>query len=76
VEEPASEESIESEAVEQNSAILIVQIVWGGYSFNALPEQAAKQFVADLFAHLSRGGTVPVRVEGSDGTELEVSAGR
>jgi hypothetical protein len=74
--ESVKKESAESEAVEQKSAILIVQVVWGCYAFNASPEEAAKQIVADLFEHLSRGGTVSVRVEGLDGTELEVSAGR
>jgi hypothetical protein len=78
VEEPASEESIESEAVEQNSAILIVQVVWGGYSFNASPQEAAKQFVADLYEHLSRGGNVSVHAAEPGGREyvLEVTARR
>jgi hypothetical protein len=70
--EPAKRERIESEGVEQNETILVVQVVWGGYSFNASPEQAAKQFVADLYEHLSRGGKVSVHVEGSDGMEHEL----
>ena len=76
--EPAKKERTAPEAIEQNSAILIVQVVWGGYSFNASPEQAAKQFVADLYEHLSRGGKVSVHVEALDGTEysLETTARR
>ena len=76
--EPAKKERGESEAVEQKVAMSVVQVVWGGYSFNASPEQAAKQFVADLYEHLSRGGSVSVRVEGLDGTTrtLEVTARR
>jgi len=52
--------------------------VWGCYAFNASPEEAAKQVVADLFEHLSRSGKVSVHVEGLDGTEysLEATAGR
>ena len=78
MEEPARKERIEDDAVEQNIAMSIVQVVWGGYSFNALPEQAAKQFVADLYEHLSRGGKVSVHVEALDGMEhaLQVTARR
>ena len=50
------------------------QVVWGGYSFNASSEQAAKQFVADLYEHLSRGGNVSVHVEALDGTEYSLEA--
>ncbi len=67
--QPARRERIESEVIKRKSAIAIVQVVWGGYSFNASPEQAAKQFVADLYEHLSRGGKVSVHVEALDGTE-------
>lgn len=74
--EPARKERIEDEAIEQNSAILVVQVLWGCYAFNASPQEAAQQIVTDLYEHLSRGGTVSVRVEGLDGTELEVSARR
>ncbi len=76
--EPARKERIEDEAVEQKIAMSIVQVVWGGYSFNASPEQAARQFVADLYEHLSHGGKVSVHVEALDGTEysLEVTARR
>lgn len=78
MEELSKKECFESEAIEQNSAILIVQVVWGGYSFNASPEQAAKQFVADFYEHLSRGGKVSVHVEALDGAvyEVEVTARR
>jgi hypothetical protein len=72
--EPARKERIEDEAVEQKNAMSIVQVVWGGYSFNASPEQAAKQFVADLYEHLSRGGKVSVHVEALDGTEYSLEA--
>ena len=74
VTEPAKKESLTSEAVEQKIAMSIVQVVWGGYSFNASPEQAAKQFVADLYEHLSRGGKVSVCVEALDGTEYSLEA--
>lgn len=76
--EPAKKERAESEAVEQNNAMSIVQVVWGGYSFNATPEQAAKQIVADLFEHLSRGGDVSVHAAEPGGREyvLEVTARR
>ncbi len=57
--EPADRERLQSQAVEQEIAMSIVQVVWGGYSFNASPEQAAKQIVTDLFELLARGGTVP-----------------
>jgi hypothetical protein len=72
--EPAKRKYAESEAVEQKIAMSIVQVVWGGYSFNASPEQAAKQFVADLYEHLSRGGKVSVHVEALDGAEYSVEA--
>lgn len=71
--EQPKKEHAKSEAVEQRSAMSIVQVVWGGYSFNASPEQAAKQFVADLYEHLSGGGKVSVYVEALDGTVYELS---
>lgn len=74
MDEPAKSEHSESEAVEQKIAMSIVQILWGGYSFNASPEQAAKQFVADLYEHLSGGGKVSVYVEALDGTEYSLEA--
>jgi hypothetical protein len=76
--EPAKKESVNTEAVEEKSAMLTVQVLWGCHAFNATPEEAAEQVVADLFDLLARGGTVPVRVEGLDGKKhvLEVSARR
>jgi hypothetical protein len=72
--EPVKQERLQSEAVEQQSAMLIVQVLWGCYAFNATPEQAAKQIVTDLYEHLSRGGSVSVHVEGSDGLEHALEA--
>jgi hypothetical protein len=72
--EPTDRERLQSQAVEQQIAMSIIQVAWGGYSFNASPEQAAKQFVADLYEHLSRGGKVSVHVEALDGTEYSLEA--
>jgi hypothetical protein len=74
--EPARKERLESEAVEQKSSVLIAQISWCAHAWNAAPEEAARQVVADLYEHLSRGGSVSVRVTGMHGEEhlLEVSA--
>jgi hypothetical protein len=76
--EPADKERAKSEAVEPKSTMLTVQILWACHAWNATPEEAARQVVADLYEHLSRGGTVSVRVEGLDGTTrtLEVTARR
>jgi hypothetical protein len=76
--EPAKKESPTSEAVKQKSAWLNVQLLLGCDAWNVTPEQAAKQIVTDLYEHLSRGGTVSVRVTGMDGTEhtLQVTARR
>jgi hypothetical protein len=76
--EPAKSERAGSEAVESKSTMLTVQVLWGCHAWNATPEQAARQVVADLFEHLSGDGSVSVRVEGLDGTTrtLEVSARR
>jgi hypothetical protein len=74
--EPAKKERGESEAVEQKIAMSVVQVVWGGYAFNASPEQAAKQIVTDLYEHLSRGGSMQVNVADSHGSTLEVTATR
>ena len=75
--EPAKKERAESKAVEQKSAVLTVQVLWCCHAWNATPEQAARQVVTDLFEHLSRGGSVSVRVEGMSGEEytLNVRAG-
>ena len=74
--EPAKKERAETEAVEQKSTMLTVQVLWGCHAFNATPEEAAQQVVADLFDQLSKGGSVSVHVKESDGPDhtLEVRA--
>jgi hypothetical protein len=76
--EPAKKKSVNTEAVEEKSAVLIAQFSWCAHAWNATPEEAAKQVVADLYAHLSRGGSVSVHVEELGGTEhmLEMTAKR
>jgi len=76
VTEPAKKERAETEAVEQKSTMLTVQVLWGCHAFNATPEEAAQQVVADLFDQLSKGGSVSVHVKESDGPDhtLEVRA--
>ena len=76
--EPVKKESINTEAVEEKSTMLTVRLLGAAHAWNATPEEAAQQVVADLFDLLARGGSVPVRVEGWDGKEyaLEVTAGR
>lgn len=76
MEEPAKKTSVNAEAVEQQSIMLTVQVLWACHAWNTMPEEAAKQVVTDLYNHLSRGGSVSVHVEGSDGMEytLEVTA--
>jgi hypothetical protein len=71
----AKKERSTSEAVEQKRAVLTVQVLWGCHAFNATPEDAARQVVADLYEQLSRGGTVTVHIEDADGREhtLDVS---
>jgi hypothetical protein len=75
--EQAKKEHVKSEAVEEKSTMLTVQVLWACHAFNATPEEAAQQVVADLFDLLARGGSVSVHVEGSDGKEhtLDVSPG-
>jgi hypothetical protein len=75
--EPAKRDRAESEAVERRSTMLTVKVLWGCHAWNATPEEAARQVVADLYEHLSRGGSVSVHVEELGGTEymLEVTAG-
>jgi len=53
-----------------------VQVLWACHAFNATPEEAAQQVVADLFDLLARGGSVSVHVAESDGPDhtLEVKA--
>jgi hypothetical protein len=72
VEEPAQQERLESEAVKEKNTMLTAQIVWAAHAWNATPEEAAQQVVADLYEHLSRGGTVSVRVEDLGGGEYTV----
>ena len=76
--EPAKKERAKSEAVEQKSMMLTVRVLWACHAFNATPEQAAQQVVADLFDLLARGGSVSVRVTEMGGEEhtLEVTARR
>jgi hypothetical protein len=70
--EPEKKERANSEAV----GMLTVSVQWAAHAWNAAPEEAARQVVADLFEHLSRGGTVSVHVEELGGSEhtLEVTA--
>ena len=63
------------EAVEQKSAFVTAQVLWCGNAWNASPKEAAEQVVADLYEHLSRGGSVTVRVSGMEGEEYAVEAG-
>ena len=76
--EPEKKERAKSQAVEQNSTMLTVQVLWGCQAYSATPEETAKRVVADLFEQLSQGGSVSVHVEESDGKEyrLEVTAKR
>jgi hypothetical protein len=73
--EPAKKERAESEAVEETSSVLIAQVSWCAHAWNATPEQAAKQVVADLFDLLARGGSVTVHVTGMSGEEYTVEVG-
>ncbi|MGA8735971.1 MAG: hypothetical protein WB558_18785 [Terriglobales bacterium] len=74
MEEPAKKTSVNAEAVEQQSIRLTVQVLWACHAWNTTPEEAAKQVVADLYEHLSRGGSVPVHVEELGGKEHTVEA--
>jgi hypothetical protein len=69
VTEPAKKERTKSEAIQQKSTILTVQVLWACHAFNATAEEAAKRVVTDLFEQLFRGGSVSVHVASSDGTE-------
>lgn len=73
--ERAEQKSAQSEGVKQKGSCLTVQVLWACHAFNATPEDAAQQVVADLFDQLARGGSVSVHVEGSDGKDytLDVS---
>jgi hypothetical protein len=74
--ESFKKERAKSEAVEQKSTMLTVQVLWCCHAWNATPEEAARQVVADLYTHLSRGDSVSVHVEELDGSEhtIEVTA--
>ena len=76
--QPAKKELAESEAVEQKSRMLTAQVLWAAHAFNATPQAAAQQVVADLFDLLARGGSVSVRVSELGGKErtIEVTARR
>lgn len=76
--EPVKKEHFESAAVKQKYAMLTTQIVLAAHAWNVTPEQAGTQIVADLYEHLSRGGSVTVHVTGMSGEEytLEVRARR
>jgi hypothetical protein len=58
--------------------MLTVQILWACHAWNATPEEAAQEVVADLFDLLARGGSVSVRVSELGGKErtIEVTTGR
>ncbi|HEX6805275.1 MAG TPA: hypothetical protein VF133_16470 [Terriglobales bacterium] len=74
--EPVRKERAEFEDVKQKSTILTVQLLWAAHVWNATPEEAAQQVVADLYKHLSGGGSVSVHVEDLGGRDhtLEVTA--
>lgn len=72
--EPAKNERAKSEAVEPKSTMLTVQVLWACHAWNTTPEEAAKQVVADLYEHLSRGGSVSVHVEELGGKEHTIEA--
>ena len=74
----ANNERLEYEGVNRRCSVLVAQVSWCAHVWNSTPQQAARQIVADLFAHLSRGGSVSVSVEGLDGMqhELQVAAQR
>ena len=74
VEEPAKKTSVNAEAIEQQSIMLTVQVLWACHAWNTTPEEAAKQVVADLYEHLSRGGSVSVHVEELGGKEHTIEA--
>ena len=78
VEEPAKKTSVNAEAIEQQSIMLTVQVLWACHAWNTTPEEAAKQVVADLYEHLSCGGSVQVQIADLDGREhtLEVTTRR
>ena len=66
--ESANNQRAKSEAV----GMLTVSVLWAAHAWNAEPIEAAQQVVADLYEHLSRGGSVQVRVQEMGGEELTV----
>ena len=76
--EPAKSERTKSEAVQQKSTMLTAQLLWAAHAWNATPEEAAQQVIADLYEHLSQGGSVSVHVSEMGGREhtIEVTARR
>ncbi|MBZ5723316.1 MAG: hypothetical protein LAO03_23515 [Acidobacteriia bacterium] len=74
--EPAKQERAKPETVAQKSTMSTVSVLWACHAFNATPQEAAKQVVADLFDQLARAGSVTVHVAESGGREhtLEVTA--
>ena len=72
--EPAKNERAKSEAIKPKSTMLTVQVLWACHAWNTTPEEAAKQVVADLLDHLSRGGNVSVHVEELGGKEHTIEA--
>ena len=60
----------------QKRAVLTVQVIWACHAWNATPEEAAQQIVADLFEQLAQGGTVSVHVEDADGNQCEMEVSR
>lgn len=76
MEEQPKKERAESETVEKKSTMLTVQVLWACHVWNATPEEAGQQVVADLFDQLARGGSVSVHVAELGGEEftLEVTA--
>jgi hypothetical protein len=76
--ESAKKESVNTDAIEQKSTMLTAQVLWACHAWNATPQEAAQQVVADLYEHLFRGGSVTVHVKELGGKEytLEVTAGQ
>lgn len=71
--EPRKRERDKSETV----GMLTVSVLWAAHVWNATGQDAAQQVVADLYAHLSHGGNVSVRIAELGGQEytVEVTAG-
>ena len=67
--QPTKQKHTKSEPIQQESTMLTVSVLWAAHAWNTEPNDAAKQVVADLYAHLSGGGSVQVHVAELDGTE-------